>query len=234
MTPESIPCHQFDHSPVFFHLQGPNIAAIVAPTVTLGVLAIVLAVLAWLLCVVKKRRQTEGTYRPSAEEQSGAHGVAAPDALKLPKEERLIWDVVHTGCEHLHISAPVWRGSLPGADQWQKHLHRFKRGQIAKFEAPHDAFTYHFHFNKHWTLPMALWRDAPGCMELISGTIEHFKEFLNISSAQMKQELPPLIIIVYRDVFFSCLNVPCTYLIQSIMKYFYLKLFESLDESIAF
>ncbi|XP_029292778.1 protein crumbs homolog 3a [Cottoperca gobio] len=69
---------------------GPNIAAIVAPTVTLGVLAIVLAVLGWLLCVVKKRRQTEGTYRPSAEEQSGAHGVAVPDALKLPKEERLI------------------------------------------------------------------------------------------------------------------------------------------------
>ncbi|TNN70339.1 Protein crumbs 3 [Liparis tanakae] len=70
--------------------QGPNIAAIVAPTVTLGVLAIVLAVLGWLLCVVKKRRQTEGTYRPSSEEQSGACGMAAPDALKLPKEERLI------------------------------------------------------------------------------------------------------------------------------------------------
>lgn len=69
---------------------GPNIAAIVAPTVTLGLLAIVLAVLGWLLCVVKKRRQTEGTYRPSAEEQSGARGVVAPDALKLPKEERLI------------------------------------------------------------------------------------------------------------------------------------------------
>ncbi|KAM9345923.1 protein crumbs homolog 3a [Symphorus nematophorus] len=68
----------------------PNIAAIVAPTVILGVLAIVLAVLAWLLCVVKKKRQTEGTYRPSAEEQSGASSVAVPDALKLPKEERLI------------------------------------------------------------------------------------------------------------------------------------------------
>lgn len=69
---------------------GPNIAAIVAPIVTLGVLAIVLAVLAWLFCVVKKKRQTEGTYRPSAEEQSGAKSVVAPDALKLPKEERLI------------------------------------------------------------------------------------------------------------------------------------------------
>uniref|UniRef100_A0A3Q2PIZ7 Crumbs homolog 3a n=1 Tax=Fundulus heteroclitus TaxID=8078 RepID=A0A3Q2PIZ7_FUNHE len=71
-------------------VQGPNIAAIVAPTVTLGVLAIVLGVLAWLFFVVKKKRQTEGTYRPSAEEQSGTHSVAAPDALKLPKEERLI------------------------------------------------------------------------------------------------------------------------------------------------
>ncbi|KAM7387194.1 hypothetical protein PAMA_009691 [Pampus argenteus] len=69
---------------------GLNVAAIVAPTVTVGVLAIVLAVLAWLFCVVKKKRQTEGTYRPSAEEQSGVRSVAAPDALKLPKEERLI------------------------------------------------------------------------------------------------------------------------------------------------
>ncbi|XP_072225351.1 protein crumbs homolog 3a [Leuresthes tenuis] len=69
---------------------GPDIAAIVAPTVTLGVLAIVLAVLGWLFCVVKKKRQTEGMYRPSAEEQSGARSATAPDALKLPKEERLI------------------------------------------------------------------------------------------------------------------------------------------------
>nr|XP_020466014.1 protein crumbs homolog 3-like [Monopterus albus] len=67
-----------------------NIAAIVAPTVTLGVLVIILAVLGWLFCVVKKKRQTEGTYRPSAEEQTGTSSVAAPDALKLPKEERLI------------------------------------------------------------------------------------------------------------------------------------------------
>ncbi|XP_014886516.1 protein crumbs homolog 3a isoform X2 [Poecilia latipinna] len=69
---------------------GPNIVAIVAPTVTLGVLAIVLGVLGWLFFVVKKKRQTEGTYRPSAEESSGPRSVAAPDALKLPKEERLI------------------------------------------------------------------------------------------------------------------------------------------------
>lgn len=69
---------------------GPNIAAIVAPTVILGLLAIASAVLAWLFCVVRKKRQTEGTYHPSAEEQSGARSVEAPDTLKLPKEERLI------------------------------------------------------------------------------------------------------------------------------------------------
>ncbi|XP_043956148.1 protein crumbs homolog 3a [Gambusia affinis] len=68
----------------------PNIAAIVAPTVTLGVLAVVLGVLGWLFFVVKKKRQTEGTYRPSAEENSGPRSVTAPDALQLPKEERLI------------------------------------------------------------------------------------------------------------------------------------------------
>ncbi|KAL4659212.1 hypothetical protein GN956_G3511 [Arapaima gigas] len=69
--------------------EGPNIAAIVAPTVTLGLLAIVIVVVLFF-CVIRKRRQTEGTYRPSAEEQTGARGVQAPDALKLPKEERLI------------------------------------------------------------------------------------------------------------------------------------------------
>ncbi|XP_043090812.1 protein crumbs homolog 3a [Puntigrus tetrazona] len=70
--------------------QGPNIVAIVVPTVVLGVLAILTAVLVFLFCVVKKKRQTEGTYRPSAEEQTGARSVETPDALKLPKEERLI------------------------------------------------------------------------------------------------------------------------------------------------
>lgn len=70
---------------------GPNIAAIVAPIVIVVVLAIASAVLAWLFCVVRKKRQTEGTYHPSAEEQSGARSVATPDTLKLPKEERLIW-----------------------------------------------------------------------------------------------------------------------------------------------
>ncbi|XP_051995687.1 protein crumbs homolog 3-like [Xyrauchen texanus] len=67
-----------------------NIVAIVVPTVVLGLLAILTAVLVFLFCVVKKKRQTEGTYRPSAEEQTGTSSVETPDALKLPKEERLI------------------------------------------------------------------------------------------------------------------------------------------------
>lgn len=166
MISRSIQCHQTDHCPVFFHLQGPNIAAIVAPTVILGVLAIVLAVLAWLLCVVKKKRQTEGTYRPSAEEQSGVSSVAAPDALKLPKEERLIWHFAlyvvtncckDTGWEHLRGGVPAWQGSLlvswsvKDTNDEERHL---------------DAW-----------------------VQQILRTTQHFKEALNNSSAQLKQEL---------------------------------------------
>ncbi|XP_067279025.1 protein crumbs homolog 3a [Pseudorasbora parva] len=81
--------------PSGFTTQSPsndslNIVAIVVPTVVVGLLAILTAVLLFLFCVVRKKRQTEGTYRPSAEEQTGTRSVETPDALKLPKEERLI------------------------------------------------------------------------------------------------------------------------------------------------
>ncbi|KAI7803554.1 hypothetical protein IRJ41_008246 [Triplophysa rosa] len=69
---------------------GTNVVAIVVPIVVVGVLFILVGVLLFLFCVVKKKRQTEGTYRPSTEEQTGAPSVATADALKLPKEERLI------------------------------------------------------------------------------------------------------------------------------------------------
>lgn len=72
-----------------FLFQGPNIVAIVVPIVVILVVILV-AALVILFCVVKKKRQTEGTYRPSAEEHTGARSVEAPNALKLPKEERLI------------------------------------------------------------------------------------------------------------------------------------------------
>ncbi|XP_036423317.1 protein crumbs homolog 3a [Colossoma macropomum] len=69
---------------------GPDIVAIVVPIVVILVVLVVTGVLVFLFCVVKKKRQTEGTYRPSSEEQTGARSVEAPNALKLPKEERLI------------------------------------------------------------------------------------------------------------------------------------------------
>uniref|UniRef100_A0A673FUR9 Crumbs homolog 3a n=1 Tax=Sinocyclocheilus rhinocerous TaxID=307959 RepID=A0A673FUR9_9TELE len=69
---------------------GNTFKHLLVPTVVVGLLAILAAVLVFLFCVVKKKRQTEGAYRPSAEEQSGARSVETPDALKLPKEERLI------------------------------------------------------------------------------------------------------------------------------------------------
>ncbi|XP_066564242.1 protein crumbs homolog 3 [Amia ocellicauda] len=65
-----------------------NIAAIVAPSV-IGGLAVILAVFLIVFCVIRGKRQTEGTYRPSSEEQTGSR-VETNDALKLPKEERLI------------------------------------------------------------------------------------------------------------------------------------------------
>lgn len=47
-----------------------------------------------LLCVIRKKRRMEGTYRPSSEErkQTRAAGSEKPGLpLPLPKEERLIW-----------------------------------------------------------------------------------------------------------------------------------------------
>ncbi|KAK3532587.1 hypothetical protein QTP86_025351 [Hemibagrus guttatus] len=70
-------------------LEGNKIVEIVVPIVVILAL-ILIGVLAFVFCTVRKKRQTEGTYRPSAEEQTGTRGAEAPDTLKLPKEERLI------------------------------------------------------------------------------------------------------------------------------------------------
>uniref|UniRef100_A0AC11DUT3 Crumbs cell polarity complex component 3 n=1 Tax=Ovis aries TaxID=9940 RepID=A0AC11DUT3_SHEEP len=52
--------------------------------------ALLLAVgLAVLVRKLREKRQTEGTYRPSSEEQVGARAPPPPN-LKLPPEERLI------------------------------------------------------------------------------------------------------------------------------------------------
>lgn len=69
---------------------------LIPPTVSVFVLAVLsvlsLAVLL-LLCLIRKKRRMEGTYRPSAEEkkQTGSAGSEKPGLpLPLPKEERLI------------------------------------------------------------------------------------------------------------------------------------------------
>ncbi|KAK2836208.1 hypothetical protein Q7C36_014077 [Tachysurus vachellii] len=69
--------------------QENKIVEIVVPIVVILVL-ILIGVVVFLLCVVRKKRQTEGTYRPSAEEHTGTRSGEAPNTIKLPKEERLI------------------------------------------------------------------------------------------------------------------------------------------------
>nr|XP_016846628.1 PREDICTED: protein crumbs homolog 3 isoform X2 [Anolis carolinensis] len=62
-------------------------AAIAVPCVFVGLLLIGLLVFMGLK--IREKRQTEGTYRPSNEEQAGTR-VEANSNLKLPPEERLI------------------------------------------------------------------------------------------------------------------------------------------------
>lgn len=70
--------------------------ALVPPAVSVlvsTVLSLLSLTLLLLLCVIRKKRRMEGTYRPSAEEtkQTGASGSEKPGLpLPLPKEERLI------------------------------------------------------------------------------------------------------------------------------------------------
>lgn len=72
------------------------IQVLVRPAVSVfvsTVLSVLSLALLLLLCVIRKKRRMEGTYRPSAEErkQTGAGGSEKPSLpLPLPKEERLI------------------------------------------------------------------------------------------------------------------------------------------------
>ncbi|XP_015270457.1 PREDICTED: protein crumbs homolog 3 isoform X1 [Gekko japonicus] len=71
-----------------YHLSSSELAAAIAvPTVFCVILLIGLLVFMGLK--IREKRQTEGTYRPSNEEQVGAR-VATNANLKLPPEERLI------------------------------------------------------------------------------------------------------------------------------------------------
>lgn len=65
-----------------------GLTAIIVVFSILGAL-IVIVLLVLLVRKLREKRQTEGTYRPSVEEQVGARAPPPPN-LKLPPEERLI------------------------------------------------------------------------------------------------------------------------------------------------
>uniref|UniRef100_A0A3B4DWX5 Crumbs homolog 3b n=1 Tax=Pygocentrus nattereri TaxID=42514 RepID=A0A3B4DWX5_PYGNA len=69
-------------------LQEVNVSALLV-----SVLWLVALVMLVMSCILHKRRQTEGTYQPSAEERKQAES-GKPErpalTLPLPKEERLI------------------------------------------------------------------------------------------------------------------------------------------------
>ncbi|XP_063786237.1 protein crumbs homolog 3 [Pseudophryne corroboree] len=67
--------------------ESERLAAIIVPSIVGGL--ILIGILAFIIVKVKEKRQTEGTYRPSSEEQAGSR-TEPNAALKLPPEERLI------------------------------------------------------------------------------------------------------------------------------------------------
>ena len=68
--------------------QGSELAAAIAVPCVFGGL-ILIGLLVFMGLKIREKRQTEGTYRPSNEEQAGAR-VETNTNLKLPPEERLI------------------------------------------------------------------------------------------------------------------------------------------------
>ncbi|XP_068130220.1 protein crumbs homolog 3 [Hyperolius riggenbachi] len=67
--------------------ESARLAAIIVPSVVGGL--IIIGIIVFFVLKVKEKRQTEGTYRPSNEEQAGSR-MPPNTALKLPPEERLI------------------------------------------------------------------------------------------------------------------------------------------------
>ncbi|CAO2615790.1 Protein crumbs homolog 3 [Lemmus lemmus] len=70
---------------------GLSSEAVVAIAVVFSILGVILLAVGLFLLMwkLREKRQTEGTYRPSSEEQVGARAPPPPN-LKLPQEERLI------------------------------------------------------------------------------------------------------------------------------------------------
>ncbi|KAL6087011.1 hypothetical protein STEG23_009159 [Scotinomys teguina] len=70
---------------------GLSSEGLVAIIVVFSILGVILLAVGLFLLMrkLREKRQTEGTYRPSSEEQVGARAPPPPN-LKLPPEERLI------------------------------------------------------------------------------------------------------------------------------------------------
>uniref|UniRef100_A0A3P8VAV2 Crumbs homolog 3b n=1 Tax=Cynoglossus semilaevis TaxID=244447 RepID=A0A3P8VAV2_CYNSE len=78
----------FSHSLVFQVIIPPVVSASIYVLLSLFSFTLVL-----LLCVIRKKRRMEGTYKPSAEERKQTRGAGSEKPalpLPLPKEERLI------------------------------------------------------------------------------------------------------------------------------------------------
>ncbi|XP_030052746.1 protein crumbs homolog 3 [Microcaecilia unicolor] len=74
-------------APISGLTESQRLAAIIVPCVLGGILLI--GILSFVIMKVREKRQTEGTYRPSSEEQAGSR-METNSTLKLPPEERLI------------------------------------------------------------------------------------------------------------------------------------------------
>lgn len=89
--------------------------------IPLASLCVLLAVVALVFMVLtaRKKRQSEGTYSPSAQEVAGAR-LEMGSVLKVPPEERLIWALhtteTHTSFAWLHT--PTLPGSDTQTDRW--------------------------------------------------------------------------------------------------------------------
>lgn len=77
--------------PTLVCVSPPQVAGEVALTVVLGGLGAfgLVGLLLFLALRLREKRRTEGSYRPSREEQAGAR-APPPAPLRLPPEERLI------------------------------------------------------------------------------------------------------------------------------------------------
>uniref|UniRef100_A0A9J7XVM6 Crumbs homolog 3b n=2 Tax=Cyprinus carpio TaxID=7962 RepID=A0A9J7XVM6_CYPCA len=85
--------HRYSQSVFVFTCVWSIMSSVSASGLCMPVLFLLALALVLFSCVLRKKRQMEGSYQPSSEERKQAknHGAERPGlALPLPKEERLI------------------------------------------------------------------------------------------------------------------------------------------------